>query len=113
MKQGLTVGERFALLGILPSEGNFATLKIVRRLRESLTLTEGEYKEYGVKEINTSNGNSLSWNSKKANIEVKLEFGDMAVELIRTKLKELDDKKKLDSNHYTIYEKFVETKEAD
>lgn len=48
MKTKLTLSERFAILGILPVEDNFATLKIMRKLREQLSLTEVEIKEYGV-----------------------------------------------------------------
>ena len=51
MKTNLALNDRFAILGILPAEGSFATLKIVRKLREQLSLTEKEIKEYGVTEI--------------------------------------------------------------
>ena len=51
MKANLTLSDRFAILGILPAEGNFATLKIVRKLREQMSLTEAEIKEYGVIQI--------------------------------------------------------------
>lgn len=51
MKAKLTLADRFAILSILPIEGNFATLKIVRKLRELLSLTEGEIKEYNVVQI--------------------------------------------------------------
>ena len=51
MKADLTLGDRFAILGILPIEGNFATLKIVRKLREQLSLIEAEIKKYHVIEV--------------------------------------------------------------
>ena len=108
MKTKLTIGERFALLGILPGEGNFATLRIVRKLRENISLTEDEMKDFGVKQIQSNGGSQLTWDVNKATIEKEFEFGEFAEELIRTKLKELNDKDKLENNHFTIYEKFVE-----
>ncbi len=51
MKADLTISDRFTVLSILPAEGNFATLKVVRKLREQLSLTEAEIKEYGVVQI--------------------------------------------------------------
>lgn len=51
MKANLTIADRFAILGILPAEGTFATLKIMRKLRETLSLTEAEIKEYHVIQI--------------------------------------------------------------
>jgi len=67
MEKLLNLGERFALLGILPQEGNFATLKVVRKLRENLSLTEEEMKHFEVKQIATNGGNfQLTWNPEKA-----------------------------------------------
>jgi len=112
MNKKLIVGERFALLGILPNEGNFATLKVVRKLREDLSLTEEEIKHFDVKQIPTSSGNvSLTWNSEKATEEKDFEFGEFSVELIKAKLKKLEEDKKLTNEHFSIYEKFVEDKE--
>ena len=51
MKTKLTLSERFAILGILPAEDNFATLKIMHKLREQLSLTEEEIKEYRVIQV--------------------------------------------------------------
>ena len=51
MKTKLTLADRFAIMSILPAEGNFATLKIVRKLREQMSLTEAEIKEYNVIQI--------------------------------------------------------------
>jgi len=100
----LNLGERFALLGILPTEGNFATLKIVRELRERLSLTEEEHKEYNVQQI----GDQIRWsNAEKTKA---IEFGDIAFDLIVKRLKELDKAGTLEDRHFTIYEKFVESK---
>ncbi|KKL25025.1 hypothetical protein LCGC14_2409420, partial [marine sediment metagenome] len=41
----LTIPERLVLVTILPAEGDYTTLKLVRKLRESLSFTEEEHKE--------------------------------------------------------------------
>ena len=114
MKQKLNLGERFALLGLLPSEGNFATLKVVRKLRESLSLTEEEIKHFEVKQIPTSGGQSqLTWSVEKATEEKEFEFGEFAIDMIKTELKKLEEDKKLEDKHFSLYEKFIENvKEA-
>ena len=109
MKQKLIVGERFALLGILPSEGNFASLKVVRKLRENLSLTEEEIKHFGVKQIPSSGGQSqLTWKPEHAAEEKEFEFGEFAEDMIKAKLKKLEEDKKLTNEHFSIYEKFIE-----
>lgn len=110
----LNLGERFALLGILPDEGNFATLKVVRKLREDLSLAEEEIKHFEVKQIPTSGGQSqLTWSPEKATEEKEFEFGDFSKELIKSKLKLLEENKSLKDEHFSIYEKFVENKEGE
>ena len=45
----LTMGERFVLLNNLPQQGDLVTFKILRKLRETLSPSEAEIKEYGFK----------------------------------------------------------------
>ena len=45
----LTMSERFVLLNNLPKEGDLVTFKILRKLRETLSPSEAEIKEYGFK----------------------------------------------------------------
>lgn len=43
----LTIGERLQLLNVIPAQGNITTIKILRKLRETLSPNEQEYEEYG------------------------------------------------------------------
>ena len=104
MNKKVNLAERFALLEILPAEGNFATLKVVRKLRENLSLKEEELAEYEIKQ----GANNISWNPEKGKKEVEIEIGDFAQGLIRSKLKELNKDNKLIDRYLTLYEKFVE-----
>jgi len=46
----LTMAERFVLLNNLPLQGDLVTFKILRKLRETLSPSEAEIKEYGFKD---------------------------------------------------------------
>jgi len=112
MKMKLKLAERFVLLGLLPKEGNFATLKVVRQLKESLSLTEDEIKHYEVKQVAKENGDvQLTWNTEKAKTDKEFEFGEFSVDMLKAKLRKLEEDSKLEEKHFTVYEKFVENKE--
>ncbi len=98
----LTVKERLVLLGILPNEGDFLTLKLVRKLRESLSFNEQEHKLYKF----VQKENSISWNDKVQQ-DKEVEIGEKSNDLIVQALKKLNDQKKLHEEHFDIYEKFV------
>ena len=102
MKAKLTLSDRFALLGILPVEGSFATLKIVRKLREQMSLTEAEIKEHKV----VQQGDQITWNNGEKTTE--MEFGEFAENMIKNQLKKMNETNKLEDRHFVIYEKFVE-----
>jgi len=104
----LTVSERFVLLGVLPPEGNFATLRVIRDLQKNLSFSEKEIKDYSIK-IGFDNGTSTAkWNVAKGNVAKEIPIGEMATQTIVDQLKKLDKEKKLKPIMMTIYEKFVE-----
>jgi len=104
MKAKLTLGDRFAVLGILPAEGNFATLKVVRKLREQMSLTEVEIKEQNVRQED----DQIKWDDGEKTTE--MEFGEFGTEMIKNALEKLDKENKLEDKHFAIYEQFVEGK---
>lgn len=99
----LSVNERLNLLSILPTVGDFTTLKIVRKLRESLSFSEEEHKKYNFRQEQEV----VFWD--KTNEEPKDVYtGGKASEIIKNVLKELNDGKKLSDGQFTLYEKFIE-----
>jgi len=98
----LNLGERFTALGVLPKEGNFTTLKIVRDLQNILAPTEQEFKEFEIKQQDTQ----IAWNKKGAE-EQEIEIGEKATDVIIEALKQLDKDKKLMPSHLSIWEKFI------
>jgi hypothetical protein len=100
----LNIAERLTLLGILPKEGNFVTLKILRQLREELSFSEEEMKKYTIKQ----DGEQITWDSVKDKAEPKdVKVGGEATSIIVKVLQELDKAEKLSGNHITLYEKFI------
>ena len=102
----LTIQERIALLQILPKEGDFVTLKILQELRAVLGFSEEDYKTFEIVQEN----DRVSW-GKEGVKEIELEIGDKAKEIIKDALSELDKNKKLQPEHFGVYEKFVQDKE--
>ena len=99
----LTVVERLVLLNILPKEGNFSTLKLVRKMREDLSFDELENKRLNF----IQEGEMVRWNESAVQIK-EIGIGEKMTDLIVETLKELDKKEQLKEDHFTLYEKFVE-----
>ena len=109
----LNIHERLVALNILPKEGNFVTLKIMRKLRENLSFNEEEIMKNEMI-IDKVNGN-VSWKNfdndgKPILYEKEIEMGEKTSELIVEALKNLDKEKKLSEMHFSLWEKFVENK---
>ena len=98
----LGVFDRLILLNILPKEGDFTTIKIVRKLREDLSFSEEEHKalEFKFEEAN------VQW-VREADKPKEVEIGEKATDLIVETLKKLSSDKKLTESHLPVYEKFV------
>ena len=100
----LTVLERLVLLNILPKEGDFTTIKLMRKLRESLSFDEEELKKIEF----VQDGDQTRWNVENAREIVKqIQIGEKMTDIIHDALKKLNDEKKLTNGHVTLYEKFV------
>lgn len=113
----LSVFERLILLNVLPHEGDFTTLKIIRKLRENLSFTEDEHKSLQFKnsgdtykdddgEDHVVPQGQIVWN-KKADIPKDIPIGEKATDIIVGVLKQLDKDKKLQDQHFAVYEKFI------
>jgi len=102
----LSVLERLLVLGILPEEGDYVTLKVIRRGKMELSFSEDEIKKYKFENITTEDGKmSTKWDSTiEQDSEIKL--GSKVISLISEGLEKLNKDKKLTEQHYTLYEKF-------
>ena len=104
----LTVPERLTLLNILPKEGDFTTIKLMRKLRESLSFDEDELEV--IKFV--QDGDQVRWNAEgAAGIMKQCQIGEKMTDIIHDTLKKLNDEKKLTEQHFSLYERFVVNRE--
>ena len=104
-KVKLNLFERIGIMGMLPAEGNFATLKIVNDLRMELAPSEEEYQKAGLSIMEGGKGiEAKNWLAVK---EKELKLGEIAKAIIKDALKKMDEDMKLRNEHMSIYEKFM------
>jgi len=99
-----TLFERFVALGLLPTEGNYLTLKIVRELQMELAPTEEEAKLAELFEVEGGGTDAENWDAVAPK---EIIFGDIAKGIIVAALEKLDKEEKLLQQHFTLYEKFI------
>jgi hypothetical protein len=102
MKHQLNALERLTLLSILPAEGNFLTLKLVRELREMLSFSELENKRLSF----VQDGDQVRWD-ESGDILKDCDIGEKMTDLIVETLEELNKKEQLKLQMFSLYEKFV------
>jgi len=102
----LNVKQRLLLLNILPDEGNYDTLKIVRDQQNLLSFNEEELKRLGIRR----EGEMYQWN-EAADEPVDISIGEMASNMIKMALRQLDARGQLKVEFLPLYEHFVEGEE--
>ena len=105
----LNVMERLMALGVLPKEGDYVTLGVIRKAQEMLTFTEEEMEKYKFKNIEAPDGKGqqTQWDNSVEQV-TDLRLGNKAISLIGEELEKLDKDKKLTPQHLSLFEKFVE-----
>ncbi len=99
----MKIFERVVLLQLLPEQGNLTTILIVRKLREKLSFTEEEHKEFNLRQ----EGERLLWDNEK-DIDKEIEFGEKEKDIIVESLKKLNSEKSLTEKHLSLWDKFIE-----
>jgi alpha-tubulin suppressor-like RCC1 family protein len=104
----LTIKERIIILGLLPRETNFSTLKVVRDVENEIGFSETDLKTFEI----VTEGDSIKWNAalEAAMSPKDCKMGDRAYEIIKQAIKKLDDSNMLTKDHFSLYEKFVQEK---
>ena len=98
----LTVNDRLILLFVIPLQGDFTTLKIIRDMRDELSFSEEDHKKLKFRQEEMM----TYWEEGLEDKEVN--FGEKATDIIKDAFKKLDGQKKLRIEHMELYEKFVE-----
>jgi len=114
----LTVVERMVIPQILPTQGDFRTLRMVKRINAKVELTDDEVEVLNMRQV----GNRLHWRDGteedvsdeereilhtlvREGKEIELEEAEL--ELLREELRKLNDSKRLEMNMISLYEKIV------
>jgi hypothetical protein len=127
----LNIIERILLSQMLPTEGSFTNLKLLRIAKENLSFTEEENKLLNFQNndkgmltwnqdviIDIETGNIIDRTKTKKNGKYKLSpivvpkdinLGDVVLSLITKAMEKLDKEEKLTENHMSIYEQLIET----
>ncbi len=96
--------ERMLLLELLPTEGDYAALKELRKTREMLGPTADEVKEFNVKQ--EADG-VVSWDPKANSVERDIPLSEWATTTFQEELRKRNTEKKLDNRTFSLYEKFI------
>ena len=99
----LGVFDRLILLSVLPREGDFVSIRVVRDLQYALSFSDAERKKLQFK---TEKDGQTLWR-RAADKGVNIKIGETAREIILGRFKELDEQKKLIVDHVPIYERFL------
>lgn len=100
----MNFGERLVALSLLPQEGNFLTLRIVRSAKEKLAPSEEEVKLFKV----IQDGERIQWDAIEGAKEHEIALSEKEFDLVVEALKKLDTGNKLEERHIPLYEKFIE-----
>ena len=102
----LTLSERLSILSILPTKGDFVTLKVLNKLKMGIAPSEKEIKEWGVHQ--DVENKMVHWDE---NGEAEIPIGEAATGIIVDSLRDLEKSKNLPIELFEIYERFIPSTE--
>jgi hypothetical protein len=109
MIRNLSVKNRIILVGVLPPVGDITSMKQVRVLREELAFSDEENESL---QITNNPDGSINWN-KEGEYDKPIDISPVMDEVIKAKMVELNEQKKLSENHIEIWDMFVEPNVVD
>jgi len=101
----LDVMERLLLLNMLPPEGSYSNLKLLRIARETLSFDDKENKILNFRTQGSGDQSMTIWDNGVEEKEINL--GEVVTQMIVKALKKLDEEEKLKVEHESLYEKFM------
>ena len=105
MKVLLTILDRITLVDILPTQGNYANMKLVREMKERLSFNEEDHDAFGIKILNNNGSITTTWNLD-LDTGVDFEIGSRIEVMIKDELNTLNADSKLTDAQCILYEKF-------
>lgn len=102
VSESLSVLDRLQLLGVLPTEGSFVTMNIVRDLRAALSFSEDELE---VLKFVQAEG-QVTWDNT-VNLMKDVPMGKQARVILEANFKQMSSNEKLREDLLDIYARFV------
>ncbi len=105
----LNIPERLALLGVLPQQGNAATLRVIRELQSELSFSEEETEHFSITNHQLPDGRAtINWNPELTKETKDIKIGKTAKKTIIRQLERLDRTEQLHVSMMPIYDMFIE-----
>lgn len=106
----MTIAERINILGILPSEGDAATMASVRWIRGELFFSDEEIKEFAIVQDSTGR---FFWSQEFKDHRFDVAIGKQPLGVIKARLETLNATGKLNLDSIGLYERFCAPVELD
>lgn len=103
METTLNCVERLVMLSIMPREGNFVTLRMMRDIVARVGFSAKELTEFGIEELPDGR---VRW-VQDVPTDRPFTFDEAEVNLIKKALKKMDEDEKLNVDSVSLYEKFM------
>lgn len=92
IKKLLTIKDRFAIIGLLPKQGDIITMLMVRDIEIRMTITQTEKDKHKFRKTD------IGWVWDFPQKRKSFTFSGAEMELIRSKITELDKQKKINAD---------------
>lgn len=96
----LSVQDRLILMGLLPGENDFVTLRIVRDLKNDLGFSEAEVAICQFRQ----EGSMIVWDKTANGVKKLVTLGDKALEIVRGSLEHLSTNRQATEPHLQLWE---------
>ena len=90
VEKELTIKDRFALMGILPKQGDIISMMMIRDIENKLVMTEEEKEKHSFRKRDDG-----GWQWELPEERTAFTFSIAEMEVIRTQITELDSQKKI------------------
>ena len=109
MTKKLTIKEVALLMGIIPEQHDYLTLKELEEVKKQMVFTEDENRRFDIKSSEAPDGRwYLTFNEEATEGHLKpVKFKPRAIAAIASVLTLMDKEKKLDARFMSLFEKFA------
>lgn len=99
----LNVPERVSLLKILPREGNYLTMKMVKNITGKVILSEEEAEKYEFRQ----EGSQILWNDLGKTERKEINLDENEISVIKQAVIKLENEQKITMDLVCLHERFI------